>query len=184
MDSPHFPSPATMVVHHRPHGLQEVKHEKLLRKLKPVLLIGSIALILLAGCIVGPNYKRPATARSACLSRSRRRGGTQGGRTNSLGDRNWATVFREPEFQQLIRTALVNNYDVRIAAEHVLEQQAQVRITRSQRFPTLGVGGTASAPIYPVTSAAAFPPVLSRPGASTFLQPGTPDFWGTLPPAN
>ena len=44
--------------------------------------------------------------------------------------------------QQLIRTALVNNYDVRIAAERVLEQQAQVRITRSQQFPTLSVGGT------------------------------------------
>ncbi len=42
----------------------------------------------------------------------------------------------------MIRTALVNNYDVRIAAQHVLEAQAQLRITRSQQFPTVSVGGT------------------------------------------
>lgn len=51
-------------------------------------------------------------------------------------------MFREPELQNLIRTALANNYDVRIAAQQVLEQQTQVRITRSQQFPTLSVGGT------------------------------------------
>ena len=42
----------------------------------------------------------------------------------------------------LIRKALANNYDVRIAARRILEQQAQVRITRSQQFPSITVGGT------------------------------------------
>ena len=61
---------------------------------------------------------------------------------NSFGDEQWATVYREPELQELIRKALANNYDVRIAAQRILEQQAQVRITRSQEFPTITVGGT------------------------------------------
>ena len=61
---------------------------------------------------------------------------------NSFGDEQWAAVYREPELQDLIRKALANNYDVRIAAQRILEQQAQVRITRSQEFPTVTVGGT------------------------------------------
>ena len=61
---------------------------------------------------------------------------------NSLGDEQWAAVYREPELQELIRKALANNYDVRIAAQRILEQQAQVKITRSQQFPTVTVGGT------------------------------------------
>ena len=51
-------------------------------------------------------------------------------------------MFHEPELQDLIRTALENNYDVRIAAQRVLEAQAQLRIIRSQQFPTVSVGGT------------------------------------------
>ncbi len=61
---------------------------------------------------------------------------------NSLGDEQWAAVYREPELQELIRKALANNYDVRIAAKRILEQQAQVQITRSQEFPSITVGGT------------------------------------------
>src|ERR1700753_3606171 len=93
------------------------------------------------GCKVGPNYKRPAYPTPPAL-----RGADDAAVTsdaqNSLGDEQWAQVFREPELQALIRTALTNNYDVRIAARRILEQQAQVQITRSQQFPTLSVGGT------------------------------------------
>src|ERR1700739_3557342 len=59
----------------------------------------------------------------------------------SLGDEKWWDVFQDPELQNLIRTALKNNYDVRIAATRVLEAQAQLGITRADQFPALGVGG-------------------------------------------
>jgi len=64
------------------------------------------------------------------------------GAKESLGDEQWAAVYREPELQELIRKALANNYDVRIAARRILEQEAQVRITHSQQFPTASIGGT------------------------------------------
>ena len=51
-------------------------------------------------------------------------------------------MFREPELQDLIRKALTNNYDLRIAAQRILEQQAQVQIPGRSSFPTLSVGGT------------------------------------------
>jgi multidrug efflux system outer membrane protein len=59
----------------------------------------------------------------------------------SLGDEKWWDVFQDEELRNLIRTALKNNYDVRIAASRVLEAQAQLGITRADQYPSLGVGG-------------------------------------------
>lgn len=59
---------------------------------------------------------------------------------SSLGNEKWWTVFHDPILQQLIRTALKQNYDVRIAAQRVLEAQAQAGITRSSEFPFLSAG--------------------------------------------
>jgi multidrug efflux system outer membrane protein len=60
----------------------------------------------------------------------------------SIGDEKWWEVFGDPQLQDLIRTALKQNPDVGIAAERVLESQAQLGVTRSAEFPTLnGTGG-------------------------------------------
>jgi multidrug efflux system outer membrane protein len=64
-----------------------------------------------------------------------------GAANTSIGDKQFAEVFRDPELTKLIDTALRNNYDVRIAAQRVAEQQAQVQVTRAQQFPTLSLGG-------------------------------------------
>jgi outer membrane protein, multidrug efflux system len=100
---------------------------------------GAVLLGTLAGCNVGPKYKQPNFPAPPAY-----RGADEAAvsSADSLGDQQWSQVFREPELQALIKTALANNYDVRIAVQHILEQQAQVQITRSQQFPTLGVGGT------------------------------------------
>ena len=59
----------------------------------------------------------------------------------SLGDEKWWEVFQDAQLQALIRTALKNNYDVRIAATRVLQAQAQVGITRANQLPTVNAGG-------------------------------------------
>jgi multidrug efflux system outer membrane protein len=99
----------------------------------------SLSLLLLASCTVGPNYQRPkadvpggyrglpATAPEAASSAS-------------LGDAQWWSVFQDEQLRSLIRTALQQNYDVRIAAERVLAAQAQLRIARSDQYPSAGVG--------------------------------------------
>ena len=99
-----------------------------------------LVLFFIGGCTVGPHYARPPVnvpqvyrgAMAPDISSN----------NASLGDEQWAEVFRDPVLQQLIKEALANNYDVRIAAQHVLEQQDQVGITRAQQFPTLSGGGT------------------------------------------
>ena len=102
------------------------------------------------GCAVGPNYKRPSvdvpvTYRDAVTETkpvvTEPTGQTAQASAQSIGDEKWPEVFQDPELQKLIREALKNNYDVRIAAARVLAAQAQVGITRANQFPTLGAGG-------------------------------------------
>jgi multidrug efflux system outer membrane protein len=67
---------------------------------------------------------------------------TAPGGATPLGAQKWNAVFTDPALQSLISEALKNNFDVRIAADRVLEQQAQVGITRAGQFPTITGGGS------------------------------------------
>src|SRR3979490_2527217 len=91
-------------------------------------LVFCAVVLFISGCVVGPNYKRPIVN-----SPNAYRGLTDAEAANpapaSLGDQKWWEVFQDQQLQQLIRTALQQNYDVRIAATPVLEAQAQLRIT-------------------------------------------------------
>jgi outer membrane protein, multidrug efflux system len=107
------------------------------------LLLGLLPIMLLsAGCAVGPNYKRPivdvpGTYRGAMPQDAAPPA------AESLGDQKWWEVFQDKELQDLIRTALQQNYDVRIAATRILEAQAQLGITRADQLPTISAGAQA-----------------------------------------
>ena len=130
----------------------------------------------LAGCNVGPKYQRPNYAAPAAFRRADEAAVASDAKS-SLGDEQWATVYREPELQELIRKALANNYDLRIAAQRILEQQAQVRITRSQQFPTVTVGGTGIGATLPSSLGTQIPSPLVD-GSFSLSAAWTPDFWG------
>ena len=70
-----------------------------------------------------------------------------------------------------------NNYDVRIVAQRILEQQAQVKITRSQQFPTVTVGGTAIGATLPASLGTQIGNPLVD-GSFNLSAAWTPDFWG------
>ncbi len=96
-----------------------------------------LAAAMLAGCTVGPNYQRPAIDVPATY-----RNADQTSAAPSLGSQKWWTVFQDTQLQKLIRAALAQNYDVRIAASRILQAQQQVTLTRSQEFPQIdGVAG-------------------------------------------
>jgi len=95
----------------------------------------------LSGCTVGPNYKRPNTDVPTSY-RTLEAPAAPSVATQSLGDQKWWEVFQDAQLQQLIRTALQQNYDVRIAATRVLEAQAQVGLARANQLPN--VSGIAS----------------------------------------
>ncbi len=142
----------------------------------PRLILLAAAVGILSGCTVGPNYARPKYPAPPAF-----RGADDASITSdakpSLGDEQWASVYREPELQDLIRKALANNYDVRIAAQRILEQQAQVRITRSQQFPSVTVGGTGIGATLPSSLGTQIPSPLVD-GSFNVSAAWTPDFWG------
>ena len=91
-------------------------------------------LLCLAGCRVGPKYSRPMVNTPESF-----RGATADTTTApavSFGEQKWFDVFQDPQLQALIRTAIQNNYDVRIAATRILQAEAQLGITKSNEYPS------------------------------------------------
>lgn len=106
-------------------------------------LLPVAAALLIAGCTVGPNYKRPK-ADVPAVYRGSAPGTDEKADPSSLGDQKWSEVFPDEELQELIRTALQQNYDVRIAAERILQAQAQLGITRADQLPSVAAGASAN----------------------------------------
>lgn len=90
--------------------------------------------LLLAGCSMAPDYQRPEVPQGASWQV------TSDAKTN-LG---WQQQFSDPTLQSLIRTALENNRDLRLAALNVQSYEAQYRIQRAAQLPTLAVGASSS----------------------------------------
>jgi len=134
-------------------------------------------LILMTGCTVGPNYVRSQLTVPA-IYRGADETPISSADQNSLGDQQWAQVFRQPELQDLIGVALGNNYDMRIAAQRVLEEQAQLRITRSQQFPSVNVGATGIGADLGGSVGNGFPSGAFAVGTFNLSAAWTPDFWG------
>jgi multidrug efflux system outer membrane protein len=103
------------------------------------LIALSLTMLLTAGCAVGPNYKRPSVDVPG-IYRGAVPEETPQPAAESLGDQKWWEVFQDNQLQDLIHTALRQNYDVRIAATRILEAQAQVGITRADGLPTISAG--------------------------------------------
>ena len=103
------------------------------------LIALSLITLLLSGCAVGPNYKRPSVNVPGTYRGAMPQDVTHPA-TESIGDQKWWEVFEDPQLQELIHTALQQNYDVRIAATRILQSQAQVGITRADQLPTINAG--------------------------------------------
>jgi multidrug efflux system outer membrane protein len=85
------------------------------------------------GCTVGPNYKRPIVDVPAAYRGAEPN--TTAAAAPSLGDQQWWELFQDEQLQELIRTALRQNYDLRLAGVRILEAQALFGIVRSFQFP-------------------------------------------------
>jgi len=60
----------------------------------------------------------------------------------SIGDQKWWEVYQDDQLRSLIRTAIQQNYDVRIAATRILAAQAQLGIARADQYPTVTAGAS------------------------------------------
>jgi len=96
------------------------------------------AALLLAGCTVGPNYKRPTVPVPAGFRAPEPLAPSQ---AESFAGLKWFEVFKDEKLQELIRTALTQNYDLRDAVTRVEASRASLGITRSDQYPQLAAGG-------------------------------------------
>jgi multidrug efflux system outer membrane protein len=144
-----------------------------------IALLTGLFVLMIAGCTVGPNYKRPNIT-----TPKNYRGALAPEITTqaSIGEQDWQTIFTDPVLQRLIAEALQNNLDLRIAAQRVLEAQAQVGIVRSQQLPSLGIGGSFSALQIPQglanTNSNGTPNDFIRGGGFSASAAWNLDFWG------
>ncbi len=101
--------------------------------------MATLAASLFTGCTVGPTYRRPAVTPPAVFRGSGET--TPPADLTSLADLKWFDVFKDERLQEMVRTALVQNYDLREAVARVDAARANLGITRADQFPT--VDGTA-----------------------------------------
>jgi len=101
------------------------------------LAMTMIMLGTMAGCMIGPNYHKPAVQTPGVF---RDLSDNPRAQASSFADLRWWQVFQDPQLQELIRTALKENYDLQLATERISAARAQVTITRSSLFPQVGAG--------------------------------------------
>ena len=106
--------------------------------MKTPFIVSVLVASLLTGCAVGPDYQRPAVQTPPAF---RAPSAQPTPEAASLADLKWWEVFKDEKLQDLIRTSLVENYDLRDAVTRVEAARANLGITRSEQFPNAEVGG-------------------------------------------
>ncbi len=109
-----------------------------------VLLLGAT---LLGGCLVGPNYERPATPEQAAYRQDTTLSDSARGAipdVESVADLRWWELYQDSVLQGLITTALENNKDLQVALARIEEARAAVGFSRADLYPFVdGVAGGA-----------------------------------------
>jgi multidrug efflux system outer membrane protein len=139
------------------------------------LLRVSLLLALSSACVAGPNYKPPAVSTpSAYRGVAPEQSVTPD--VASFGDQKWWETFQDDALRDLIRSALEQNYDVRIAAARILEARALLGITRADQLPQ--VTAAASVINERLPQAAGRPAIETSPVQLSAALAWELDFWG------
>ncbi len=117
------------------------------------LLVATLLATLVTGCTVGPNYRRPAVTPPDAFRGSAET--TPPADLTSLADLKWFDVFKDDRLQDMVRTALVQNYDLREAMARVDAARANLGITRADQFPVVDASADVTAMRF--SSAGSFP---------------------------
>jgi len=124
---------------HTENGAKEEQRSKPMKKLA-AFMAAMMASGLVAGCSVGPNYHRPVVQPPTAYRDLSENPQVQA-QAASYADLPWWQIFQDPQLQELIRTALKQNYDLQLATERINAGRAQVAVTRSNLFPQVQDNG-------------------------------------------
>src|SRR6266850_2340204 len=103
------------------------------------LIIAVLIISLLTGSAAmgQKKYQRPAVKTPDVF---RGADGTRPTDQASIGALKWFEVFQDEELQKLVRTAMVQNYDLRLAVTRINAARANVGLARSDQFPQVEAG--------------------------------------------
>ena len=104
--------------------------------MKRRLIIFSLTLLLLTGCAIGPDYRRPEIEPPPAWQV-----GIQ--QAQETANTAWWEQFNDPVLNELIGTSLRENYDLRVATARVVEFYGLYGATRADLFPQVGYDGSA-----------------------------------------
>jgi multidrug efflux system outer membrane protein len=139
------------------------------------VLCVSLLVALSSGCVVGPNYKKPAVpAPSVYRGVSPEPAVTPD--VASFGDQKWWDAFQDDALRDLIRSALQQNYDVQIAAARILEARALLGIARADQLPEVNAAALVVNERLP--RAAGRPAIETSPTEVSLSLAWELDFWG------
>lgn len=104
-------------------------------------VIAGACVLLLAGCAVGPGYRRPLLPTPPQWSAPQRAGISKGAQpATDL----WWKSFHDAELNSLVDRAVEANYDLQMAAARVEEARAAAGLARSGYYPQVAIGASAS----------------------------------------
>ena len=135
-------------------------------------LVAGATLLVLGGCMIGPDYVRPPVDPPAAWRINDRS-------ARDLANTSWWEQFNDPVLNELIAVALRENKDLLIATARIEEYAGYLGVSRSQLFPQIGVGGDASRQLGSIAGADA----LKRTFSTYDLVAGVNweiDLWGKI----
>jgi multidrug efflux system outer membrane protein len=144
------------------------------------LVLLTLIALAAAGCTAGAPYRRPEVPTPPAF-----RGADTAVQpaAGSIADLEWSALFNDPALTTILTSALKGNFDVRIAAERVLQARAVYRIARSDQYPSLDAFADVVTTGQSREGAAAIPEGADR--DATYTQAGFRlswelDVWGRL----
>ena len=100
--------------------------------------------LTLAGCNLAPKYVRPELSVPAATPSGPAYAATDAAGAIMPADTSWEVFFTDDRLRRVIRTALENNRDLRVAVANVAQARAQYSVQRSNLFPTIAASGSAT----------------------------------------
>src|SRR5512141_3019387 len=140
-------------------------------------LVVAASALLLAGCMVGPDYRQPDVTLPTHYPETLPAETTTAGPEGIAGD--WWTLFGDPVLNDLVQVALASNQDIRQAIARIEEANANVRAVNAAFLPEIDVTAGAARSAVPSVSA------INGQSVSNVLRLGLNsgfelDFWGRL----
>lgn len=102
-------------------------------------LVPALALILLSGCAVGPDYQRPEATTIPDAYVGPGKDWKVANPQAHLPRGNWWEIFRDPELNQLEADAMAANQDLQVAVSRFAQARAVANVAESALFPRIGV---------------------------------------------